>query len=82
MKRSGLLAAVAGVAVLVGCTDMTPKQQGTMRGALIRAGAGAGIASISGGNAWTGAAVGGVCARGPLALERVARDPDDPERLL
>jgi len=62
MKRFALLAAVA-VAVaagVIGCTNMTPQQQGTMSGAGIGAAGGAGIAAISGGNAWTGAAIGGV----------------------
>ena len=60
MKRLGWMAAVAAVAVAVGCTNMTPQQQGTLSGAGIGAAAGAGIAAISGGNAWTGAAIGGI----------------------
>ena len=57
MKRIGMVIATVAMAGVVGCTDMTPRQQGTMSGAAI--GAGAGIAAISGGNAWTGAAIGG-----------------------
>jgi osmotically inducible lipoprotein OsmB len=60
MKRFALLAAVAVAATVIGCTNMTPQQQGTMSGAGIGAASGAGIAAISGGNAWTGAAIGGV----------------------
>ena len=44
----------------VGCTDMTREQQGTLSGAGIGAAAGAGIAAISGGSGWTGAAIGAV----------------------
>ena len=50
-----MLAATLGAA---GCTEMTPKQQGTVTGAGIGAVAGAGIVSLAGGSAWTGAAVG------------------------
>jgi osmotically inducible lipoprotein OsmB len=60
MKRLGLMTAVAAAAVVIGCTNMTPQQQGTLSGAGIGAASGAGIAAISGGNAWTGAAIGGV----------------------
>ena len=60
MKRLGLIASIAVVAVVIGCTNMTPQQQGTLSGAGIGAAGGAGIAAISGGNAWTGAAIGGV----------------------
>jgi len=51
MKRNrlGLMAGIAAAAIVVGCTNMTPQQQGTLSGA-----------AISGGNAWTGAAIGGV----------------------
>ncbi|SPT37193.1 Uncharacterised protein [Achromobacter denitrificans] len=53
---------VIGVAIgtLAACTNMTPKQQGTMSGAAIGGAAGAGIAAIAGGSAWTGAAIGAV----------------------
>lgn len=43
-----------------GCTDMTPRQQGTMSGSAIGPAGGAGIAVIAGGDAWTGAIIGGV----------------------
>ena len=52
------LALIAGG--LIGCTNMTPQQQGTMSGAAIGAAADAGIAAIAGGSGWTGAAVGAV----------------------
>ncbi len=60
MKRVGFWVAIVALAGVVGCTNMTPQQQGTISGAGIGAAAGAGIAAISGGNAWTGAAIGGV----------------------
>jgi hypothetical protein len=59
-NRLGLIAGIAAAAIVIGCTNMTPQQQGTMSGAGIGAATGAGIAAISGGNAWTGAAIGGV----------------------
>jgi hypothetical protein len=60
MKNWKILTAAGAIAVLAACTNMTPQQQGTLSGAGIGAAAGAGIAAISGGNAWTGAAIGGV----------------------
>jgi osmotically inducible lipoprotein OsmB len=56
MKRIAVIAALA--ALVIGCTDMTKKQQGTASGAAIGAVAGAGIVALAGGSAWTGAAVG------------------------
>ena len=44
----------------VACTNMTKEQQGTFSGAALGAAAGAGIAALSGGRGWTGAAIGGV----------------------
>ncbi|WP_256664880.1 YMGG-like glycine zipper-containing protein [Pseudomonas sp. 8AS] len=60
MKRFLSFAAILTVAGVIGCTSMTPQQQGTFSGAAIGAAAGAGIAAISGGNGWTGAAIGAV----------------------
>jgi hypothetical protein len=60
MKRIAMMAGVALTAVAVGCTTMTPQQQGTATGAAIGAAAGAGIAAIAGGSGWTGAAIGAV----------------------
>ena len=60
MKRLGTIVAVAVVAGVIGCTSMTPQQQGTVTGAAVGAAAGAGIAAISGGSGWTGAAIGAV----------------------
>jgi hypothetical protein len=60
MKKFGLIASIVLAMVVIGCTNMTPQQQGTLSGAGIGAAGGAGIAAISGGNAWTGAAIGGV----------------------
>ena len=60
MKRLLSVSAIAAIAAFVGCTTMTPQQQGTVTGAAIGAAAGAGIAAISGGSGWTGAAIGAV----------------------
>lgn len=51
-----------GLAVVssVACTNMTKEQQGTFSGAALGAAAGAGIAALSGGRGWTGAAIGGI----------------------
>ncbi|RWU21132.1 hypothetical protein DM813_18190 [Pseudomonas alkylphenolica] len=58
MKRFLAFTAALTVASLVGCTNMSSQQQGTLSGAAIGAAAGAGIAAISGGSGWTGAALG------------------------
>jgi hypothetical protein len=60
MTRFGKILAVAVMAGVIGCTTMTPQQQGTVSGAAIGTAAGAGIAAISGGSGWTGAAIGAV----------------------
>lgn len=60
MKKNTGLALILAAAGLIGCTNMTPQQQGTVSGAAIGAAAGAGIAAISGGSGWTGAAIGAV----------------------
>lgn len=60
MRKTGLALATAVALTVIGCTNMTPREQGTVSGAAIGAAAGAGIAAISGGNGWTGAAIGGV----------------------
>jgi hypothetical protein len=56
MKRILMTAAVAAAFTLVGCTSMSPTQQGTASGAAIGAVTGAGIVALTGGSAWTGAA--------------------------
>jgi osmotically inducible lipoprotein OsmB len=43
---------------IAGCTNMSKTQQGTLSGGAIGAGAGLGIAALSGGNLWVGTAVG------------------------
>ena len=58
MKRILMTAAVVVAFSVIGCTNMTQKQQGTASGAAIGAVAGAGIVALTGGSAWTGAAVG------------------------
>lgn len=58
MKRVRLMVVIVAVSSVIGCTDMSTQQQGTVSGAAIGAVAGAGIASIAGGSAWTGLAVG------------------------
>ncbi len=60
MKRLARWTAVAALALLAACTNMTPQQQGTMSGAGLGALGGAGIAAIAGGDAWTGAAIGAI----------------------
>jgi hypothetical protein len=61
MKRMNwLLGAAVALAIAAGCTDMTHQQQGTLSGGVMGAAAGAGIAAIAGGDAWTGAAIGGI----------------------
>jgi osmotically inducible lipoprotein OsmB len=60
MKRFETIVAIAVATAVIGCTNMTPQQQGTVSGAAIGAAAGAGIAAISGGSGWTGAAIGAV----------------------
>jgi hypothetical protein len=59
MKRLGWIVGIGALVVVAGCTDMSARQQGTMSGAAIGAAGGAGIAAISGGDAWTGAIIGG-----------------------
>lgn len=58
MKKTGLVVALAAALAASACTDMTPRQQGTVSGGAMGAVAGGGIAAITGGNAWTGAAIG------------------------
>lgn len=60
MLKIKLALTTAGVLATLGCTNMTAQQQGTLSSAAIGAAAGAGIAAISGGSGWTGAAIGGV----------------------
>ena len=60
MKGIATIIAACGTLAVLGCTSMTPQQQGTVSGAAIGAAAGAGIAAISGGSGWTGAAIGAV----------------------
>ena len=60
MKRNHIIIAALALVAAVGCTTMTPQQQGTVSGAAIGGLAGAGIAAISGGSGWTGAAIGAV----------------------
>jgi outer membrane protein OmpA-like peptidoglycan-associated protein len=62
-KRLTMRLAVAGLAAatlgLAGCADMSPRQQGTAKGAGVGAVAGAVLGSVTGGNAGTGAVIGG-----------------------
>ena len=50
MKRVEWMAAIAAVAVVIGCTNMTPQQQGTMSGAAIGAVAGGVVGHMKGSN--------------------------------
>lgn len=58
MKILKLAVIILAITSIFGCTDMTATQQSTLRGAAVGTAAGAGVAAIAGGNAWTGAAVG------------------------
>ncbi|MDP9535032.1 hypothetical protein Q7L38_20895 [Pseudomonas protegens] len=60
MNRSLLFVLLLTAASVIGCTSMSAKQQGTVSGAAISAAAGTGIAAISGGSGWTGAAIGAI----------------------
>jgi len=51
MKRTGLMVAIAAVTIVIGCTNMTPQQQGTMSGAAIGGVAGGIAGNIKGGRA-------------------------------
>ncbi|WP_312995036.1 hypothetical protein, partial [Achromobacter animicus] len=59
MKTIRTIGLAIAMASLAACTNMTKEQQGTVTGGLMGAAAGAGIAAIAGGSAWTGAAIGG-----------------------
>jgi len=58
MKRVRLMMVIVAVSSVIGCTNMRRQQQGTLSGAAIGGAAAAGIASIAGGSAWTGLAIG------------------------
>ena len=59
MKKIKYLILVASIILPVaGCTNMSKTQQGTLSGGAIGAGAGLGIAALSGGNLWVGTTVG------------------------
>jgi hypothetical protein len=57
-KIKYMIVAVLMVLPIAGCTNMSKTQQGTLSGGAIGAGAGLGIAALSGGNLWVGTAVG------------------------
>lgn len=57
-KITYLLILALMVLPIAGCTNMSKTQQGTLSGGAIGAGAGLGIAALSGGNLWVGTAVG------------------------
>ena len=59
MKKIKYLIILASIILpIAGCTNMSKTQQGTLSGGAIGAGAGLGIAALSGGNLWVGTAVG------------------------
>ena len=60
MRKIKYLILVATIAALplAGCTNMSKSQQGALSGGALGAGAGLGIAALSGGNLWVGTAVG------------------------
>lgn len=57
-KIKYLIIAASFILPILGCTNMSKTQQGTLSGGAIGAGAGLGIAALSGGNLWVGTAVG------------------------
>ncbi|HSC35975.1 MAG TPA: hypothetical protein VLG45_11920 [Thermodesulfobacteriota bacterium] len=57
-KIKYLILAAFIILPVAGCTNMSKTQQGTLSGGAIGAGAGLGIAAVSGGNLWVGTAVG------------------------
>ncbi len=57
-KIKYLILAASIILPVAGCTNMSKTQQGTLSGGAIGAGAGLGIAAVSGGNLWVGTAVG------------------------
>lgn len=60
MRKIKYLILVASIVALplAGCTNMSKSQQGALSGGALGAGAGLGIAALSGGNLWVGTAVG------------------------
>jgi hypothetical protein len=58
-KIKYLILAASIILPVAGCTNMSKTQQGTLSGGAIGAGAGLGIAAISGGNLWVGTAKAG-----------------------
>lgn len=59
MKFLKLAIIALAITSVFGCTNMSSTEQGTLSGGALGAAAGAGIAAIAGGNALTGAIVGG-----------------------
>lgn len=59
MLRMGIGGFAAAALLMAGCADMSPRQQGTAKGAGIGAVAGAVLSSATGGKAGTGAVIGG-----------------------
>ncbi|MEW6143403.1 MAG: hypothetical protein AB1598_00125 [Thermodesulfobacteriota bacterium] len=57
-KIKYLILAASLILPVAGCTNMSKTQQATLSGGAIGAGAGLGIAALSGGNLWVGTAVG------------------------
>lgn len=59
LKRLVMGGVTAAAVLMVGCADMSARQQGTAQGAGIGVLAGAVLSSVTGGNAGTGAVIGG-----------------------
>lgn len=57
-KIKYLIVAALIILPVAGCAGMSETQQRTLSGGAIGAGAGLGIAAVSGGNLWVGTAVG------------------------
>jgi osmotically inducible lipoprotein OsmB len=68
MKRIVALLLVVAVFALVGCANLTPRQQRALSGGAIGAAGGAALGAITGGSPALGAAIGGAAGAATGAL--------------